>query len=112
MTAARSRPTTLGVCNRLLSEVVRERAYPVAYTATGWLTQLGCIPGRPGDDSLGAIRFGKAPWKTGQPSIFQQHPPVRHRGRDARYDAATLSDDAFAVRVFFWAIRTRGPLAI
>jgi hypothetical protein len=47
----------------------------------------------------GAIRFGKAPWKTGQPSIFQQHPPVRHRGRDARYDAAALSDDAFAVRV-------------
>jgi len=38
MTASRNRSTTLGVCNRLLSEVVRERAYPVAYTATGWLT--------------------------------------------------------------------------
>src|ERR1700752_347908 len=54
--------------------------------------------------TLGA-RFGKPPGKTGQPSRCQQRPPVRHRGRDDGYDAAALSDDAFAVRVFFRAIR-------
>jgi len=49
---------------------------------------------------------GKAPWKPVQPSRCQQRPPVRHRGRDDGYNAAAPADDAFAVRVFFRAIRT------